>query len=112
MTPKEFKRLVARDSYCLHCGEEEAIAPNHRANRGMGGKNARAERPSNLVVICSWLNGQIESSAFFRDLALEHGWKIESWQDPATVPVFDACRGEWYLLNDDYGRKVVEQEKE
>lgn len=107
MTPKDFKRLVARDGYCLHCGEDEAIAPNHRINRGMGGKNSRADRPSNLVIICSLLNGRIEENAFYRELAIENGWKLESWQDPATQPVFDACTGDWYLLNDEYGRTVV-----
>lgn len=105
--PKDFAKLIARDSYCLHCGEDEAVSPNHRINRGMGGKHAKAEQPANYVLICSWLNERIEGSGFFRDLAIENGWKLESWQDPTKEPVFDACRGEWYLLNDDFTRKVV-----
>lgn len=108
MKPKEFAKLVERDIYCLHCGEEDAVAPNHRINRGMGGKHAKAEQPANLVLICSRLNGLIESSAYYREMALENGWKLESWQDPESEPVFDACRGEWYLLKSDFTRKVVE----
>lgn len=106
MKTKDFERLVARDGYCLHCGEDEAVSPNHRINRGMGGKHAKAEQPANYVLICSRLNGLIESNAFYREMAIDNGWKLESWQDPKTSPVFDACLGEWYLLNDDWSRKV------
>jgi len=109
MKPKEFARLVARDKYCLHCGIDEAVSPNHRKNRGMGGKNSAAEVPANYVLICSWLNERIEGSAYFRDEALANGWKIESWQDPLTVPVFDACTGEWFLLDNDFGRVLTDE---
>lgn len=100
-----------RDGYCLHCGETEAISPNHRINRGMGGSKS-LDKTSNLVVLCSRLNGLIESDAFYRDMALRHGWKLERWQTPEETPVFDECTGIWYLLNNTYDRIVVEQEKE
>lgn len=111
MNGKEFARLVERDHACLHCGETEAIAPNHRANRGMGGKNSRAERPSNLVVICSILNGQIEADHRWAQMAKDYGWKLESWEDPLTVPVMNFNIGKWVLLDDEYGTKVVMQEE-
>lgn len=106
MTPKDFARLVARDGYCLHCGETEAVAPNHRANRGMGGSKA-ANKPSNYVLICSQLNGLIESDDRWATLAIENGWKVSKWADWRTIPVFDALTGTSYLLNDDWTRNVV-----
>lgn len=108
MKKSDFQRLVARDSYCLHCGETEAVAPNHRANRGMGGSKA-AEVPSNLVLICSVLNGLIESDHRWADLAYANGWKVSKWAEWRDIPVFDAITGTWYLLNDDFTRKVVSE---
>ena len=107
MTAKEFARLVARDHYCLHCGETEAIAPNHRINRGMGGSKRR-NHSANYALICSTLNGLIESDNRWADVAKEYGWKLESWQDPHTEPVFDLVMGVWYLLDDDFGRMVLD----
>lgn len=101
---------MARDGGCVHCGETEAVAPNHRANRGMGGsKSARINAPSNIVVLCSSLNGLIESDDRWNRVAKEYGWKLESWQDPAEVPVYDFQTREWYLLNTNYARNVVDR---
>ncbi len=105
MKPKDFARLVARDGYCLHCGETDAIAPNHRANRGMGGSKAY-DTPSNLVVLCSVMNGLIESDARWADLATRYGWKCSKWSSWRDIPVFDSVSNVWYLLDDDYGRKM------
>jgi hypothetical protein len=107
---KDFKRLVARDGACLHCGETEAIAPNHRANRGMGGSKER-DVPSNLVVLCSVLNGLIESDDRYAKVAIEYGWKVSKWADWRAIPVFDTQSGEWHLLDDEFGYKVVNQER-
>lgn len=108
MTPKQFARYLARDKGCLHCGATEALAPNHRANRGMGGSRER-DVPSNIVVICSTLNGLIESDDRWARVAKEYGWKLNSWDDPLTEPVFDFQTRRWYLLNDDFLRIVVDQ---
>jgi hypothetical protein len=105
---KEFAKLVARDTYCLHCGEQEAISPNHRANRGMGGSKLR-DKPSNLVVLCSELNNLIESDSWHRGQALKYGWKLASWDSPEVMPVFDGVAGVWYLLDNNYGRIVAER---
>jgi hypothetical protein len=91
---KEFAKLVARDTYCLHCGEQEAISPNHR---------------SNLVVLCSELNNLIESDSWHRGQALKYGWKLASWDSPEVMPVFDGVAGVWYLLDNNYGRIVAER---
>ena len=106
MTPKEFARLVARDSYCLHCGATEALAPNHRANRGMGGSKLM-NVPSNYALICSSLNGLIESDHRWQQLAIESGWKVSRYADWREIPVWDSMAGVWYLLKDDWTRNVV-----
>lgn len=104
MTPKAFQKLLKRDlGRCLHCGEIEALAPNHRANRGMGGSKAR-DVPSNLVLLCSNLNGLIESDYSASVLARRYGWKLQSWDDPKSVPVFDRISRKWYLLDDEFQR--------
>jgi hypothetical protein len=105
MKPKEFRRLLDRDEYCLHCGETEAISPNHRQNRGMGGSKLR-HKPSNLVILCSSMNSLIESDNRWSSLALRYGWKLESWEDPAQVPVYDAIKDCWFLLTDDYAIRL------
>jgi len=111
MTGKEFQKLIQRDGGgCVCCGETEAIAPNHRANRGMGGarKNSYLNLPSNLVTLCSKTNFLIEADAKEADRATAFGWKVSRYMDPKTVPVFDAKLGRWYLLDDNYGRQVTD----
>ena len=104
VSPKDFYALLARDGgRCLHCGETEALSPNHRANRCMGGSKAR-DRASNLVVLCSIYNGLIESDKRSRDEAMAFGWKLASWEDPMRVPVMDRMSGKWYWLDDDFRR--------
>lgn len=111
MKANDFRRLMDRDGGCYHCGEREAVAPNHRANRGMGGSKL-LDVPSNLVVLCSRLNGLIESDERYAVQAKSYGWKVSKWDDPASVPVYDFQTREWYLLNDAWHRMVIGQEKE
>lgn len=106
MKPKDFARLVQRDYGCLHCGETEAIAPNHRANRGMGGSKIR-DVPSNVILLCSFYNGLIESHAAAAEEARIYGWKLATWQDPLTEPVYDTQKDEWVLLDNNFGRRVI-----
>jgi hypothetical protein len=106
LKPKDFQKLRERDGYCLHCGETEAVSPNHRANRGMGGFKA-GDVPSNLVLLCSVFNGLIESSPKAADLARANGWKLSRYENPAEIPVRDTLTGELFLLNDSFGRNLV-----
>ncbi len=108
MKPKDFAKLVARDLRCLHCGETEAVAPNHRINRGMGGSKLR-DQASNYVLICSQLNGLIESDSHWAKVARTYGWKLNSWEKPGEIPVYDALSNTWFQLNDDFSRIVVRQ---
>lgn len=105
MNQKTFQKFLDRDQgRCLHCGrDDDALAPNHRKNRGMGGSKER-DVPSNVVVLCSQFNGLIESSASAAAEALKNGWKLYSGQDPLVTPVFDVNDGTWYLLDDKFKR--------
>lgn len=107
MNSKAWRALLARDcGRCLHCGETVALSPNHRINRGMGGSKLR-DKPSNLVVLCSRLNHMIEADKVWMDLAIRYGWKLKSWQSSLDEPVYDLLLGEWFVLDDSYGRVTV-----
>ena len=108
MTPKQFQKYLDRDGGCVHCGITDSVAPHHRANRGMGGSKKR-DVPSNIVVVCSWLNGAMESNAGIAHKAHFHGWKLWAGENPLDVPVWDAVRREWVLLGDDFSRTRVDR---
>lgn len=109
MNSVRWRKFLERDlGRCLHCGETVALAPNHRVNRGMGGSRLR-DVPSNIVVLCSVLNDRIESDPAFAAMALHYGWKLKSWQSPVDEPIYDLLLGEWFVLDDDFGRVVVKK---
>lgn len=107
MNKKQFSKLLERDKGCLHCGLlDDTLVVQHRGNRGMGGFKA-ANNPANLIVLCSAMNLKIESNAVMAFLAMDKGWKISKHADPSSEPVFSAVDGEWYLLDSEFGRKVI-----
>jgi hypothetical protein len=103
MNAKQFARFLERDGGCLHCGDVETAIPQHRVNRGMGGSKKR-DHPANIIVLCSLVNGLIESDAEWATKALTFGWKLSPWDDPTFVPVYEAMWGQWWLLDDEFGR--------
>lgn len=103
MTPKQFQKYLDRDKGCVHCGDTETAVPHHRANRGMGGSKLR-DVPSNIVSMCSYMNGLMESNAVVALQAKRMGWKLESWEDPKKVPAFNITTRMWYTLDDNYNR--------
>jgi hypothetical protein len=107
VTPKEFRRYVDRDGGCWHCGETESVAPHHRKNRGMGGSKKR-DNPANIILVCSILNGLMESDSKWASTARQWGFKLDSWQDPLKVPVLRVTSGEWFRLTDSYGLEEAE----
>lgn len=108
MTALSFAPFLERDGYrCIRCGRGgDTLVPNHRANRGHGGSKL-AERPSNVVVMCSDCNGMIESDAMAAQQARDNGWKLQRHEDPETEPAWDPYMRAWYLLDDDHGRKFL-----
>lgn len=104
LKPSEWAKLLERDGQrCVHCGATDGLAPHHRRNRGMGGSKA-LETASNLLLVCSWLNGQMESDAETAEMAKSHGWKLLSWQSPTKYPVWDEISQSMFWLADDYTR--------
>lgn len=102
MTNKEFRKYLDRDLVCVHCETDDGtLIPQHRANRGAGGSHKR-NKPSNVVVMCSWFNGQIESNAKAAELARTMGWKLNSWENSLEIPFYS--QGTWWLLDDNFGR--------
>ena len=101
MTPKQFKKFLARDGGCWHCGDTTSVIPHHRVNRGMGGSKGRDEA-SNIIVMCSNVNGLMESDPIMAQMAREFGWKLESWQDPVSVPVWHVLNQRWYRLDNNW----------
>jgi hypothetical protein len=106
MDKKRFQKFIQRDEgICCHCGtDDDTLVPQHRLGRGLGGSKER-DVPSNIILICSLANGQLESNATFAQMGRDFGWKLRQGQDPKKVPVWLADG--WYLLDDEYGKKRV-----
>lgn len=106
MTSRQFAKYLKRDRHCLHCGKtDDTLIPQHRINRGMGGSKI-LDRPSNIIVMCSLFNGLIESDFDRAMKAKEYGWKLDSWEDPLTSPVYDMVAGKWFLLDDEFTKSL------
>jgi hypothetical protein len=107
MNSKQFDRYLRRDGEkCLHCGTTEGLVPQHRRNRGMGGSKAR-DVPSNIIVMCSAYNYEIEADAAAASKAVAYGWKVVGMDAPDMVPVYDRTAQGWFLLDNYYGRFAV-----
>ena len=111
MKIKEFAKFLERDKRCYHCGKtDDTLVPQHRKNRGMGGSKLR-DNPANIVVLCSYINGVIESSSVWQDYAKKRGWKLESWQEATRTPVYDSLSNKWFMLDNRYNRVALKEEK-
>lgn len=75
----------------------------------MGGSKER-NVASNIIVLCSLVNGDLESVPSVARRGRQWGWKLESWQDPREVPVFIPKLGVWVYLDDDYRAIVTADE--
>ena len=74
----------------------------------MGGSK-NLDRPANIIVLCSEMNGLIESDPKLAEVARGYGWKLSRWQDPEDEPFYDLATGEWYLIDNLYHRVVTEK---
>ena len=110
MNGRQFALFLARDLHCpCGCvGREDTFIPHHRVNRGMGGSRV-LDRPANILVMCSEMNGLIESDPKLAEVARQYGWKLARWQEPETTPFFDLATGQWYLINNTFGRTKTEK---
>jgi hypothetical protein len=105
---RQFALYLARDLHCpCGCvGVEDTFVPQHRINRGMGGSRA-LDRPANVLVMCSRMNGLIESDQRFAASARDYGWKLSRWQVPEDEPFYDLATGAWNLIDNIYNRVIT-----
>ena len=111
MTPKEFAKFLARDGHCYHCGiSDDTLIIQHRIGRGFGGKNAKADQVANKIVLCSEINGLMESDVDAQQLAYTYGWKLGQWQEPDQERVYDLFSNKWFILDNNFGRELYNLE--
>jgi hypothetical protein len=104
----DLKKLQTRDqNQCWHCGSEETITVQHRANRGMGGSKFR-DQPSNLILLCWFVNFEMEASSVKAKIAKEYGWKLLSTDNSSAIPVYHYPSATWRLLDDKWGFTTIE----
>ncbi len=110
MNGRQFARYLARDLRCpCAClDREDTYVPNHRAGRGMGGSKL-LDRPSNILVMCSAMNGLIESDAGVAECARENGWKLNRWESPEDTPYLDLGTMRWFTIDNDYNRVLTQR---
>ena len=104
------KKLKTRDPYCLHCGQDYDLVIHHRKNRQMGGSKL-LDHYSNLLMVCEIYNFKMEADSVLAQDARDHGHKLDSWQD-FSEPVYDACERQWYRLEDNGTKTVVDGPEE
>lgn len=103
-----------RDDWtCACCGNSVYGRPfsrQHRVARGMGGTSDPAlNLPSNLILLCGSATspGGCHLACEQREERMhELGFWLNSWENPAVVPVAHASYG-WVLLLDDGGVDVL-----
>lgn len=72
----------------------------------MGGSRGR-DVPSNIIVLCSVLNGLLESDAGWAERARAYGWKLGPGDQSTEVPVWYPMAGESYVLDNEFGKTRV-----
>jgi hypothetical protein len=98
----DLDKLFERDGWCWHCGTIDTLVPHHRANRGFGGYKA-LDTLQNVILVCSYYNGLMESDADVANEARQLGHKLSKFL-PTSFPVYDNWQKKWYVL-DDKGNK-------
>ena len=109
-TPKRvLKAIEARDGHeCAWHGEScgtDTLVPQHRQG-GMGGSRTK-HRLSNVIWLCSLLNGDIEAVAELAAEARRRGIKISQHTDPCLIPV-EYPDGRYWLTDD--GRRTRDED--
>lgn len=110
VSPKARELIYARDdARCYHCGTTEGLGLQHRIGRGIGGSKL-LNVPSNLLTFCNLTNTAMESDPVLAEHARAMGWKLRRGSEQALVviPAYDSTDQQWFLLDDDYNRTVVD----
>lgn len=111
ITDRMRRMLKERDPYCPHCGDDVDLVVHHRQNRGMGGRGSSLDRFDNLMRVCQDYNFKMEASEVIALDARQFGHKLSSWQD-FSEPIYDACEGNWYVLDTKGGKTLVDAPEE
>lgn len=109
MTAKQFQPYLDRDdAHCYSCGTTEGLVPQHRINRGAGGRKS-LDIPSNILTFCGICNGDLEADADRAQRAREYGWKLSDGEQPYLLvrPVYDRWAQQWFWLDDAHHRTAV-----
>lgn len=107
-TPKMRALIYKRDGgRCVSCGSTAGLTVQHRKTVGMGGTKT-LPTVQELVTACLPCNQGFEAE--LQTKALEHGWKLRRFANPAEVPVYYAWAHSWYLLKDNGLLKAVDRE--
>ena len=105
LNAKTRKALFDRDGgVCWHCGSPE-VTVQHRVNRGMGGSK-QLDNATNLILLCWFVNFEMEASDKKARMAEYAGWKVSRYVDPLTVPVFHYPSQTWFLLDNVWTTKL------
>ena len=100
-------KVLERDVCCWHCGRiDDTLVPQHRINRGMGGSKL-LDTPSNLVAMCSESNLLMESDAEFREKAIAFGWKVQKYNKPDQIGIYDFYKGQWFLIDNNWNKTLL-----
>lgn len=96
--------VFERDGYeCVvfeRAGEcSGGLTVQHRVGRGMGG-SAQLDGFENLLTMCAYHNGLVESDALFRRLCVMRGYSVPRWASMSvkSIPV-EFLQG-WMLLGE------------
>ena len=73
----------------------------------MGGSKV-LDVPSNIITLCSFYNGLIESDSGAARRAREMGWKLSPGQIPRRTPIWLFSHNDWAILDDEFN-VVIEQ---
>ena len=86
--------VFQRDNFaCIHCGSMKGLVLRQRSHTGNGGAE-------NLVTMCEVDSERIDFTQHFSDLAMNHGWKLRTWEEPLNREVYYQADGEWFNLTD------------
>jgi hypothetical protein len=72
----------------------------------MGGSKL-LDNPANLILLCWFVNFEMEASDKAARIAEKAGWKISRYNDSLAIPVWHQPSQAWFLLDDAWGRSLV-----
>lgn len=88
--------VYQRDGFqCIHCGSMKGLMLRcrFRPDEFRGGATS-------FVAMCVTDSDRIDNDQSFNDLAMNHGWKLRTWEEPENRAVYYQADGEWFYLTE------------